>query len=177
MSICLSFWCILKRSHFRLSFQDKLWTGSNEVLGYLDEEFNLKLAKNVLGCLNQFKLYFLSIYMNRFFPAIKIILCIFLTIYKSIYLSTLLTWELSADILKCCSKTLPRLAPRSKLASRPSPTLYAFHGFIFILNIINSWKLNRDNGYRIRGYIDKEKFVVNLGCLYGTHLLVSSFIQ
>ena len=32
------------------------------------------------------------------------------------------------------------------------------------------------NGYIIRGYIDRGKFVVNLGCLYGPHLLVSSFV-
>ena len=25
------------------------------------------------------------------------------------------------------------------------------------------------NGYRIRGYIDRGKFVVNLGCYYGPH--------
>ena len=30
------------------------------------------------------------------------------------------------------------------------------------------------NGCRKRRYIDRGKFVVNLGCLYGPHLLVSS---
>ena len=29
----------------------------------------------------------------------------------------------------------------------------------------------------IRGYIDRGKFVVNLGCLHVTHLLQSYFIQ
>ena len=27
------------------------------------------------------------------------------------------------------------------------------------------------------GYIDREEFVVNLACLYGTHLLISLLIQ
>ena len=34
-----------------------------------------------------------------------------------------------------------------------------------------------NNGYRIREYIDKGKFVVNLGCYNGPHFLVSLFIQ
>ena len=33
------------------------------------------------------------------------------------------------------------------------------------------------NGYIIRGYFDRGKFVVNLACQYGPHLLVSSLIQ
>ena len=31
--------------------------------------------------------------------------------------------------------------------------------------------------YRIQGYKDRGKFVVNLGCLYAPHLLVSSFVR
>ena len=33
------------------------------------------------------------------------------------------------------------------------------------------------NGYSIRGYINKGKFVINLDCWYGPHLLVSLFIK
>ena len=29
----------------------------------------------------------------------------------------------------------------------------------------------------IRGYYDRRKIIVNLGCLHGNHLLISSFIQ
>ena len=36
---------------------------------------------------------------------------------------------------------------------------------------------NDDKGYRIHGYIDSGKFVVNLAYHKGPHLLVSSFIQ
>ena len=33
------------------------------------------------------------------------------------------------------------------------------------------------NGYRKRGYYDRENLIVNLGCYIVPHLLVSSFVQ